>query len=104
MQPNLFGFFTLTLDTGSTITQSVDGDGGAAFFGWSDLAVTSFTMSILQVPDTTGELDQSFAFGRLVEGAGSPPPVGTPDGGSLFLLSGLLWTGMAGFKRWSKRV
>jgi hypothetical protein len=93
MEPSNFGQFTMYLASGQTLTQIVEGDSGAKFFGWANEAVVGFTMSI----DAAGAVD-GFAFGRMVEGAGAPPP-GVPDTGSLVWLSGLLWAGLVGLKR-----
>ncbi len=86
MEPYTFAEFSMTLSTGQTLTQIVSGIGGATFFGWADEPVVSFTMSTAD--------PVAFAFGRMVEGAGAPPPTGVPDGGSLALATGLLWIGM----------
>jgi len=94
MQPNAVGTFTMFLASGSTISQDVSGAGGAKFFGWSGEAVTGFTMSI----DTAGA-ESGFAFGRMVEGPGEPPPSDVPDSGSLVWLSGMLWAGLAGLRQ-----
>lgn len=86
MEPNSLAEFTMTLDTGEIIQQTVNGVSGAAFFGWAGLPVVSFTMS---TDDPAG-----FAFGRMVEGPGAPPPTGVPDGGNITLAAGLLWLGL----------
>lgn len=74
MEPNEFNVFSMTLatDDGGTLTQSVDGNGGAAFFGWAGGSVTSMTLS--------STVD--FAFGRMVQ------PVPLPAG-ILLLAPGL---------------
>lgn len=46
---------TLTLSDGQTIVQSVDGDGGAKFFGWTGETIDSFTISS----------DTDVAFGNI---------------------------------------
>lgn len=58
VQPDLFGVFPmmLTLSDGHTLTQLVDGFGGAAFFGWTGTDITSFTISCV---------DCSFALGQI---------------------------------------
>jgi hypothetical protein len=89
MQPGLFEppfDITLLLSNGEFLTQSVSGDGGAAFFGWVNEPVVGFSMSVV---------GSDFAFGRMVEGPGATPP-GVPDGGSLGLMSGLVWAGLLG--------
>jgi PEP-CTERM motif-containing protein len=47
VEPDEHDVFDITLTTsgGGTITESVNGDGGAAFFGWTGAGVTSFTLS-----------------------------------------------------------
>lgn len=87
MQPNPFGFhdMTLLLSDGSSLTQSVTGSSGAAFFGFvSDLAISAITMS------STAD----FAFGEMVVGAPVPEP------STLLLLGGgLLGLGYLNRKR-----
>jgi hypothetical protein len=58
---------TLTLSDGSTITDSVDGNGGAQFFGWVADNIDMVTIS------TT---DSGFAFGNIysVRAVGTPEP------------------------------
>jgi len=51
---------TLHLSDGSEITQSVNGDGGADFFGWVGSGITGITI-------TTTD-DGGFAFGDFFEG------------------------------------
>jgi hypothetical protein len=102
MEPNEFALFEMTLSTGETITQTVNGSAGAAFFGWSDAPVISFTMTIADVGvDEFGFPfpASGFAFGRMVAGVGAPPPNGVPEGGSLLLVSSLTFAGLVGFAR-----
>lgn len=66
MQPDVQDSFqmTLTLNDGSTLQQTVDGSGGAQFFGWltsGSATVLHMTLSIDAQPG-----DQGFAIGRLV--------------------------------------
>lgn len=91
MEPFQFDLYeiTLFLENGSFLTQTVDGSGGAAFFGWANEPVVAFYMLSA---DPNG-----FAFGRMVEGPGAPAPV--PDGGSLTLATGLLWAGLIVIRR-----
>jgi len=85
MQPDEFQdeSMTLTLEVGNpllTLTQIVNGEGGAKFFGWiSDVDFTSMTLI-----DNSGD----FAFGRMAVPV--PPSV-------LLLGSGLL--GLIAFRR-----
>lgn len=74
---------TLTLGGGSFLTQSVNGNAGALFFGWVGDAATTFTLSS----------DTDFAFGRMVQPVPVPPTV-------LLLGSGLL--GLLGWRRFKK--
>jgi len=62
MEPDTFSTFdiTLHLSDGSEITQSVNGDGGADFFGWVGSGITGITI-------TTTD-DGGFAFGDFFEG------------------------------------
>ena len=86
IQPNTFNVFDITLQLagGESVTQSVDGDGGAQFFGWTGLAVTSFTISA--DPGADG-----FAFGQFYEGNTVPIP---EPGTYALMLAGL---GAVGF-------
>jgi hypothetical protein len=47
IEPDPFGILaiTLTLSNGGTVTQNVEGDSGAAFFGWVGTGVTGLTIS-----------------------------------------------------------
>ena len=47
IEPDPFGVLaiTLSLSNGDTVTQNVDGNGGAAFFGWVGGGVTGLTIS-----------------------------------------------------------
>ncbi len=82
MEPNTLDAFlmTLALDDGSTLSQSVTGDAGAAFFGWHGSGVTAMTLGC-EVCD--------FAFGEMVQApAVATEPV--PEPATLLLLgSGL---------------
>jgi hypothetical protein len=57
---------TLRADDGTSLTQSVGSDGGAAFFGFSDGLFREWTLSC----DTC--VGSGFAVGRFVEAAPSP--------------------------------
>jgi hypothetical protein len=94
MEPNLQALFSMTLAGGETVTQVVNGNGGAAFFGWIvDVPVVGFTVSA--APDASG-----FAFGRMVVGSlPEPPPQGVPEGGSLALVSTLVFGGLLRFAK-----
>lgn len=86
IEPNTFDVFDITLQLagGESVTQSVDGNGGAKFFGWTGLAVTSFTISA--DPGADG-----FAFGQFYEGNTIPVP---EPGTYALMLAGL---GAVGF-------
>jgi len=64
MEPNPFTdvIMTLTLTDGSSLSQTVNGYGGAKFFGWVGGGVTSMTLSS----------DYDFAFGNMVKAAPEP--------------------------------
>jgi hypothetical protein len=66
IEPDPFSVFdiTLTLSDGSTLTQSVDGNGGAQFFGYTGGGVTSLTISSAA----------DFGFGEFSEGSVVPEP------------------------------
>jgi PEP-CTERM motif-containing protein len=83
IEPNQFAVFdvTLLLSTGATITQAVNGSGGAAFFGYTGSDVTRVTISST---DTSG-----FAYGDFFT-----TPVQAPEPASIMLLgTGLLALG-----------
>lgn len=77
---------TLTLSDGTSLSQSVLGEYGAAFFGWNGGLATSVTNFTITSPDESG----GFAFGRMVAPVPLPPSV-------LLLGSGLL--GFFGLRR-----
>lgn len=89
-QPDVQDVFkmTLKLDDGSILEQTVDGNGGAQFFGWltdSGANVVSMTLSIDATPG-----DEGFAFGRMVHGTNSAVPDAASTGALLLLgLAGL---------------
>jgi hypothetical protein len=66
VEPDPFDIFNITLTTsdGGTITQAVNGSGGAAFFGWTGAGVTSFTLSSTD----------AFAAGDFFSAAGGGVP------------------------------
>lgn len=65
-EPYIVKTLTLSLASGESLTQEVHGQGGARFFGWTGLDVTSMTISG----------DSAFAFGQFYEGhtANVPEP------------------------------
>lgn len=91
IEPNSFAPFDITLQLagGQMVTQSVDGNGGALFFGWTGMAVTSFTVSA--DPGATG-----FAFGQFYEGHTAPVP--EPETYAL-MLAGLAAVGFVARRR-----
>jgi hypothetical protein len=71
IEPNNQGLFnvTLNLSDGSTLSQTVNGSGGADFFGWVGPGVTSFTVTA--APAAAG-----FAMGDFfVRAAAVPAPI-----------------------------
>jgi hypothetical protein len=100
MEPNSYNKFTmqLNLSDGTSITQSVVGDSGAAFFGWSGQFITSMTI-------LCGGVDSGsclgFAMGEMVVATAA----GVPEAGSLVLLSiGLLALGAGTMRRRNNRA
>jgi hypothetical protein len=81
LEPDPFGLYdiTLTLSSGETLSESVQGDAGASFFGWVGDGVTSFTISS----------SADFAAGDFYTSA-STSPVPEP------ITLGLLATGLIG--------
>jgi hypothetical protein len=96
IQPNAFSTYDITLQLagGQMVTQSVDGNGGAMFFGWTGLAVTSFTVSA--DPGASG-----FAFGQFYEGHTAPIP--EPETYAL-MLAGLAAIGFVAGRRRANNV
>jgi hypothetical protein len=76
-EPDHFSAFdiTLNLNDGSTLTESVVGDHGAAFFGWVGNGINSITVSTA---------DTDFAFGDFWEGFSPIKQVPEPFTLSLF--------------------
>lgn len=69
IEPTAFGVYDITLQLagGGSVTQSVDGNSGAQFFGWTGLGVTGLTVSA----DANAN---GFAFGQFYEGNTIPVP------------------------------
>ncbi len=83
-----FGFFaepddslslhdiTMTTSDGSSLTETVDGMGGASFFGWTGTGITSFTLSS----------DNDFATGDFFSAAVVAATAPEPASWTLMLL------------------
>lgn len=69
LEPNFYGAYgvSLSLTSGETVMQTVDGNAGAKFFGWSGSAVTTVTL-------TADSASGGFAFGQFYEGVTAPVP------------------------------
>ena len=66
VEPDPFQLIDITLNTsdGSSLTQAVQGDSGAQFFGWTGGGITSFTLSS----------STDFAAGDVFSAVGVPEP------------------------------
>jgi hypothetical protein len=92
IEPLNFGPFEITLDLsdGDSVSQSVDGDGGADFFGWVGLGVTGFTIS---ADPATGGFAVGDFFSVEVPQSGSGSGSGTDsvaEPGTLTIFGGAL--------------
>ena len=74
---------TLRLSDGLTVTQPVNGDAGAEFFGWVGSGITSITVS---------DLSNSFAIGDFWEGYSAATSTSVPEPRTLSLFG----VGLAG--------
>lgn len=92
MQPNNFFEFSMTLllSDGSFHQQTVNGDGGAAFFGWADNGGVGIVGMTLSTEDFDG-----FAFGRMVQGN---VQTGVPDGGASMAILAIGLTALGAFR------
>lgn len=88
MEPNQFSIFDmiLTIEGGTMITQSVNGNAGAKFFGWTGGSVSSFTL------ECQGGC-RGFAFAEMVKGE-------VPEPSTILLLG----SGLVGLVAWRKRM
>jgi hypothetical protein len=78
---------TLALSDGSTLSQAVNGNAGAKFFGWTtDIGIASMTIAS----------DVDFAFGRFVS---TPSPVPEPSTILLLVFGFPILLGAAGIKK-----
>jgi streptogramin lyase len=98
MQPNNLDVFslTMTLSDGSELQQDVNGDGGAAFFGWVNTGGPGITAMTL----TTDDLD-GLAVGRMIQGVPAADRIPEPGSSVLLFLLGL--AGVAAGRRYSQR-
>lgn len=66
IEPDPFDLYDITLELsdGTTLTQSVQGDSGAAFFGWVGAGITSIKISSAA----------DFAFGNFFTSGATPAP------------------------------
>lgn len=92
MEPNYYTWMNMTLvtDAGGSLTQSVNGNAGAKFFGWVGAEVSFINLY---------SDDSDFAFGRMVQGQ-EPSPVPLPASMVLF---GSAMLGLATLSRGLKR-
>lgn len=69
LESNIRSVFNVSLGlaSGQSVTQTVDGNGGAKFFGWSGSAVNTVTL-------TADPASGGFAFGHFYEGVTAPVP------------------------------
>jgi len=91
VEPDSFSTFlvTLTLSTGQTISDPVNGDAGASFFGYYGGGVSNLTISVA---------GNDFAFGNIVSSTAAPVPLPA----ALPLFAGAV-AGLGTFGRWRKR-
>jgi hypothetical protein len=81
IQPNNLDVFTIEmqLSDGSIISQSVNGNGGARFFGWVNAGGPGITDMGVSTDDPDG-----FAMGRMVQG--TPRAASVPDPGATMVM------------------
>jgi hypothetical protein len=74
VEPNVFDTFniTLVLSDGSSVSQAVNGNGGAQFFGWSYTGITGFQVNGGGDDFAIGDFFTATAVPGPIAGAGLP--------------------------------
>jgi hypothetical protein len=89
IEPNVMQSFNITLglSSGPMLSQSVNGDGGAQFFGWVGTDVTSFTVT---APSTADGFGMGDFFSSTHPHAIPGPTIGAGLPGLIAACGGLL--------------